>query len=269
MNDYWAKAMVFARSARLLQASGDPDSAISRAYYAMYDAARAALELVDPKLSISKRHDTIIKRFGEHIVVGRQLDKRLSRILNSGEDSRLFADMRVDLLRLTKPAGSLTTWTSFWLQSRKYSRKPIHDLLRPLFLRDQTASKRRDRHHLGGEAMTEGTIRIGLPLLLDALKSRYGSRLSGVYSIDLREQYDEHEQSENWVAVVLDDSAWTPIDEDMALADIEADILLQSGHDFYAVPISRAEWERPVPRHSDISRDVRDKAQPLMALAAA
>jgi uncharacterized protein (UPF0332 family) len=92
MNDYWAKAMVFARSARLLQQSGDPDSAINRAYYAMYDAARAALESIDPKLSVSKKHDTIIRRFGEHIVVGRQLDKRLSRIFNSGEDSRLFAD---------------------------------------------------------------------------------------------------------------------------------------------------------------------------------
>jgi hypothetical protein len=55
----------------------------------MYDAA---LESIDTKLAVSKKYGTIIRRFGEHVVVGKQLDRRLSKILNAGEDTRLFAD---------------------------------------------------------------------------------------------------------------------------------------------------------------------------------
>lgn len=92
MNDYWAKSMFAARTARAALALGDSDGAISRAYYAMFDAARAALDVVDPELAAAKSHTGIIGRFGEHVLIGRGLDRELGRILNTAEDLRLAAD---------------------------------------------------------------------------------------------------------------------------------------------------------------------------------
>lgn len=41
--EFWAKANQAAASARLLLTAGDTSGACNRAYYAMFDAARAAL----------------------------------------------------------------------------------------------------------------------------------------------------------------------------------------------------------------------------------
>lgn len=86
MNDYWAKATVAARTPRAILAMDDADGAISRAYYAMLDASRAALESIDPELADAKPHAGLIGRFGQHVVIGCNLDRELGRILNTGED---------------------------------------------------------------------------------------------------------------------------------------------------------------------------------------
>ena len=92
MNDYWLKSLAAARSARALLAMGDTDGAVGRAYYAMFDAARAALEFIDVKLAAAKSHATIISRFGQHVVLARGLDRQLGKTLNTAEDLRNAAD---------------------------------------------------------------------------------------------------------------------------------------------------------------------------------
>ena len=92
MNDFWAKSVVAAGSARILLAQGDADGAVSRAYYAMFDAARAALESLDADLAVAKTHATIIRHFGKHIVVDQGLDPSLGRLLNTAEVLRIAAD---------------------------------------------------------------------------------------------------------------------------------------------------------------------------------
>ena len=92
MNDYWKKAIDAAQDARILLAAGKANGAASRAYYAMYDAARAALETVDLDLAKAKSHSAIISRFGNHIVVGQGVDPDLGRYLNTTEDLRIAAD---------------------------------------------------------------------------------------------------------------------------------------------------------------------------------
>ncbi len=92
MNDYWAKAIAAAGTARVALQLGDGDGAISRAYYAMFDAARAALEAIDPELAEAKSHTGIIGRFGQHVLIGRGLDRELGRMLNTAEDLRIAAD---------------------------------------------------------------------------------------------------------------------------------------------------------------------------------
>ncbi len=61
---YMGKARRAAKSARALAASGDAEGAINRAYYAMFDAARAVLHHIDPASAAAKTHSTVLRRFG-------------------------------------------------------------------------------------------------------------------------------------------------------------------------------------------------------------
>ena len=84
MRGFWKMAWEAAEEAQLLLAAGKARGAASRAYYALFDAARAALAAVDPELTKAKTHKTIIARFGAHIVQARGF--------NSTEDTRIAAD---------------------------------------------------------------------------------------------------------------------------------------------------------------------------------
>jgi uncharacterized protein (UPF0332 family) len=90
----WEKGRTAARSARLLvdPAVADPNSAVSRAYFAMFHAARAALATAEPSLGPVKRHATVIGRFGRYMVKDRGLDVRLGRELSLAFDLRTIAD---------------------------------------------------------------------------------------------------------------------------------------------------------------------------------
>ncbi|ESQ16527.1 MAG: hypothetical protein N838_05660 [Thiohalocapsa sp. PB-PSB1] len=78
-------------SARLLLDAGDTDGACNRAYYAMFDAARAALaNEVEPETT--KTHSGLIAAFGLQLVKPGRLPKELGRMLNRAEEVRLLAD---------------------------------------------------------------------------------------------------------------------------------------------------------------------------------
>lgn len=79
-------------AARTLFEQKDAEGAINRAYYAMFDAARAALDVVDPELAMAKTHNTILRRFNMYIVMQQGLDRALGRALRMAEKSRLVAD---------------------------------------------------------------------------------------------------------------------------------------------------------------------------------
>ena len=71
-------------SAKLLLASGDTDGAANRAYYAMYDAALAALAWAGAVADDggSRTHSGLISRFGQHLVRYGRLSPELGRSLN-------------------------------------------------------------------------------------------------------------------------------------------------------------------------------------------
>lgn len=93
-----AKAGQAASSARLLLDAGDVDGACNRAYYAMFDAARAALMVSESPVSpdISKTHAGLIAAFGLHLVKKGLVPHELGRLFNRAEEIRLVADYRGD-----------------------------------------------------------------------------------------------------------------------------------------------------------------------------
>ena len=105
MRDYWRQAQRSARTAHLALQSGDRISALSRAYYAMFDAARAALANVDPEFAAAKTHTTILRRFSNHVVKECGVDRKYSRMLRKAFEIRQITEYDSDppLPSLPKP----------------------------------------------------------------------------------------------------------------------------------------------------------------------
>jgi len=92
--DLLAKAIRAATSAKVLLDLGDADGACNRAYYAMYDAARAALLAsgapVEPE--IAKTHNGLISAFSLHMVKTSRVPVELGKAFTRAEELRLMAD---------------------------------------------------------------------------------------------------------------------------------------------------------------------------------
>lgn len=92
------KARRAVASAHKLLQDNDIDGACNRAYYAMFDAARAALIAskapVPPE--IAKTHSGLIAAFSLHLVKPNRFPIELGRSLNRTEDLRLVADYKGD-----------------------------------------------------------------------------------------------------------------------------------------------------------------------------
>ena len=73
------KARRYLRSTELLIQDGDYDSAVSRAYYAMFYAAEAAL--LKKEMTFSS-HKAVISAFGQYFVKTGIFEKRMGRDLN-------------------------------------------------------------------------------------------------------------------------------------------------------------------------------------------
>ena len=88
------KATKALASAQLLLAADDSDGATNRAYYAMFDAALAALSWVqgDTALRLAKTHSGLIASFGRYLVQAGHVPAELGRSLNRLHELRLTAD---------------------------------------------------------------------------------------------------------------------------------------------------------------------------------
>lgn len=97
-----SKAVRACTSARALLELGDVDGACNRAYYAMFEAARAALLAsgapVEPE--IGRTHSGLIAAFGLHLVKNGPVSKDLGRLLKRAEEIRIVADYRSESVGL-------------------------------------------------------------------------------------------------------------------------------------------------------------------------
>jgi len=91
---YMRKAETALSAARLLLKAGDTDGACNRAYYAMFDAAHAALRAADIELSETpiRTHNGLIAMFGQHLVRTKHLDAEHGVAFNKVQNLRLLAD---------------------------------------------------------------------------------------------------------------------------------------------------------------------------------
>lgn len=85
-----AKAERAAASARVLLDAEDADGACNRAYYAMFDAARAALLAAGHE--VGKTHKGVPNAVSEHLVKNGLLPKDMGRLLKQAETRRYIAD---------------------------------------------------------------------------------------------------------------------------------------------------------------------------------
>lgn len=93
MSDLWRKAQGEAEDARLLFRSERYDGASSRAYYAMFNAARVLLkEQKGLSLSEIKRHASLLRLFSKHFIEDGPFDPEFGPILRRASDTRIVAD---------------------------------------------------------------------------------------------------------------------------------------------------------------------------------
>lgn len=97
-NELMDKASRAAASARLLLDAGDVDGACNRAYYAMFDAARAALLWSDSQVpaTVARTHSGLISAFSLHLVKPGRLPIELGKTLNRAAEIRMIADYTGD-----------------------------------------------------------------------------------------------------------------------------------------------------------------------------
>lgn len=94
--DLMVKAKQAVLSANLLLQAGDADGACNRAYYAMFDAARAALLASGAPVGpdVAKTHNGLITAFSLHLVKAGLVSVELGKAFNKVEDLRLIADYK-------------------------------------------------------------------------------------------------------------------------------------------------------------------------------
>lgn len=107
--DLMSKARRALESARFLLSAADPDGACNRAYYAMFDAARAALlvSAAGVPAEVSKTHGGLIAAFSLHLVKAGRFPVEMGRSLNKVEDLRLIADYKGDSLEQADAAWAV------------------------------------------------------------------------------------------------------------------------------------------------------------------
>lgn len=129
-----AKAERACSSARALLDLGDVDGACNRAYYAMFDAARAVLLASGAAVrsDIGKTHGGLINAFSEHLIKNGPVSKEMGRLLKRAEEVRLVADYKGDSVELSdtqemvKQAETFVATLKFEFEHSLKRKKPDH-----------------------------------------------------------------------------------------------------------------------------------------------
>jgi uncharacterized protein (UPF0332 family) len=112
---YMRKAERALKTARLLLKADDADGACNRAYYAMFDAAHAALFAlgVEGINAPIKTHNGLIARFGQHLVLGNHLAAEYGEDFNAVQRFPQVADYSGDHVSMKDAAWAFERAEAF------------------------------------------------------------------------------------------------------------------------------------------------------------
>lgn len=105
------KAEQAAASAKVLLDFGDADGACNRAYYAMFDAARAAL--LASGHDVGKTHKGVLNAFSDRLVKNGPFPKEMGRLLKHAETFRYVADYEGDPVDLSDALAMVESAETF------------------------------------------------------------------------------------------------------------------------------------------------------------
>ncbi len=92
---------------------------------------------------------------------------------------------------------------------------------------------------------SEADVAKALELFATSTRSAYGNRLTGLFLFGSRARGDHEPFSDADVAVVLNDQDWGLVRETRRLARLTHEVLIQTGVEVQAWPVSRAAWNDP------------------------
>ncbi len=112
---YLRKAERALAGARVLLTTGDADGACNRAYYAMFDAAHAALFALHAEdiAAPIKTHNGLVAQFGRQVVLAGHMADAHGEALNKVQRFRQLADYSGDLVRLSDAAWAVESAEAF------------------------------------------------------------------------------------------------------------------------------------------------------------
>jgi uncharacterized protein (UPF0332 family) len=115
---YFAKARRALDEAKILLAGGHTEGACNRAYYAMFDAAHAALweKGVESSDALIKTHNGLLALFGKELVQKGHVEACLGRALSTVQNFRQIADYEGDPPALSDTAEALRLAETFVAQ---------------------------------------------------------------------------------------------------------------------------------------------------------
>ena len=112
---YIRKAERALAGARVLLKSGDADGACNRAYYAMFDAAHAALFALQAEdiTAPIRTHNGLLAQFGRHVVLAGHLADVHGEALNKVQRLRQVADYSGDSVSLADAGWAVEQASAF------------------------------------------------------------------------------------------------------------------------------------------------------------
>ncbi len=119
-----AKAERALISADLLLSAGDPEGACNRAYYAMFDSARAALLRIAPDFLEIKTHGGLITAFSQHLVKAGHIPVEFGKAINAVEDMRVAADYKSESIKPDNAAWAVAEAHRFVDAVRQFVGRP-------------------------------------------------------------------------------------------------------------------------------------------------
>lgn len=164
--DLFTKAAKAERVARAALEDGDCDDAVSRAYYAMFNAARCLLIAEDQANAEISTHRGALTQFSNLFIRTGRIDKRFGQMIHRAQDARLVADYEQEPLGETTATLHVDAAAAFLAMVR--ARLPAAELPPPL---------ERSPHELKIEAAKEDAAKHTSVEMLNAVMRGLGQTL--------------------------------------------------------------------------------------------